>query len=127
MLPTEFRNSIAAVHQENLTDSYHGLVSVAQKFWTRKGVFEARRNEVMTDTIEALSRKVPQPRTTLTPKEKAVLRHLMEGMPNKLIGNALGISEATVKVHVKSILRVMGVDNRTQAALYGRPFLGEGE
>jgi DNA-binding NarL/FixJ family response regulator len=127
MLPTEFRNSIAAVHQENLTDSYHALVSVAQKFWTRKGVFEARRNEVMTDTIEALSRKVPTQRTTLTPKEKAVLRHLMEGIPNKLIGNALGISEATVKVHVKSILRVMGVDNRTQAALYGRPFLGEGE
>ena len=127
MLPAELRNSIVVVHWEGLTDSYHALVSVAHKFWMTKGVFEARSNEVMTDTIEALSRKVPQPRTRLTPKEKAVLCHLMEGMPNKLIGNALGISESTMKVHVKSILRVMGVDNRTQAALHGRPFLGEGE
>jgi two-component system nitrate/nitrite response regulator NarL len=64
-------------------------------------------------------------RTTLTPKEKEVLRQLMQGLPNRLIGLALSISEATVKVHVKSILRVMGVDNRTQAAIHGARYLEE--
>jgi two-component system nitrate/nitrite response regulator NarL len=54
-----------------------------------------------------------------------VLRQLMHGYTNKTIARVLDMAEATVKVHVKSILRIMGVDNRTQAALQGKAFLGE--
>jgi two-component system nitrate/nitrite response regulator NarL len=45
----------------------------------------------------------------------------MLGHTNKIIARELEMAEATVKVHVKSILQVMGVNNRTQAALRGRP------
>ena len=41
------------------------------------------------------------------------------GMANKVIARQFGICEATVKVHVKAILRKLGVENRTQAATWG--------
>ena len=37
---------------------------------------------------------------------------------NKMIARQLGITEATVKIHVKSLIRKIGVQNRTQAALW---------
>jgi two-component system, NarL family, nitrate/nitrite response regulator NarL len=81
----------------------------------------------MTETHEATPTPARRRRDTLTPKEKDVLRQLMLGHSNKTIARELEIAEATVKVHVKSILRVMGVNNRTQAAIQGKAFLGEGQ
>jgi two-component system, NarL family, nitrate/nitrite response regulator NarL len=43
---------------------------------------------------------------------------LREGAPNKLIARKLDITEATIKVHVKAILRKIGAANRTQAAMW---------
>ena len=48
-----------------------------------------------------------------------ILRHLMKGDSNKVIGLHLDITEATVKVHLKSLLRKIGASNRTQAAIWG--------
>jgi two-component system nitrate/nitrite response regulator NarL len=56
----------------------------------------------------------------LSARELDVLQQLSSGSPNKLIARRFGITEATVKVHVKAILRKLGVRNRTQAALYAR-------
>jgi two-component system nitrate/nitrite response regulator NarL len=53
-----------------------------------------------------------------SPREMEVLRLLAQGTYNKQIAHALGIAEATVKVHVKSLLRKMRVLNRTQAAVW---------
>ena len=50
-------------------------------------------------------------------RELEILQCLMAGMPNKLISRSLGISEAAVKLNVKSIFRKMSVTNRTQAAI----------
>jgi two-component system nitrate/nitrite response regulator NarL len=55
----------------------------------------------------------------LSTRENSVLRCLMEGDSNKCIARKIGISEATVKVHIKAILRKIRVQNRTQAALWG--------
>jgi two-component system nitrate/nitrite response regulator NarL len=55
----------------------------------------------------------------LSQREMQILRHLLSGDSNKLIGLRLGITEATVKVHLKSLLRKIGVSNRTQAAIWG--------
>ena len=46
------------------------------------------------------------------------LRYLLLGHPNKVIARRLEISEATVKVYVKAILRKLRVRNRTQAAIW---------
>jgi two-component system nitrate/nitrite response regulator NarL len=54
----------------------------------------------------------------LTNRESEILGCLTEGAPNKMIARQLGITEATVKIHVKSLIRKIGVQNRTQAALW---------
>jgi two-component system nitrate/nitrite response regulator NarL len=56
--------------------------------------------------------------TQLSPRETSILRWLIEGDSNKSIARKIGIAEATVKVHVKAILRKIRVQNRTQAAIW---------
>ncbi len=53
----------------------------------------------------------------LTPREEEILRHLAEGLSNKMIARALNITDGTVKLHVKSILRKLGVHSRVEAAV----------
>ncbi|MBK5942017.1 response regulator [Halochromatium roseum] len=53
----------------------------------------------------------------LTPREMEILCHLAGGQSNKVIGNELGISEGTVKLHVKSILRKLKMRSRVEAAV----------
>jgi DNA-binding NarL/FixJ family response regulator len=55
----------------------------------------------------------------LSTREKSILRCLIEGDSNKCIARKMDIAEATVKVHVKAILRKIRVQNRTQAAIWG--------
>lgn len=55
----------------------------------------------------------------LSPRETAILLCLIEGDSNKFIARKIGITEATVKAHVKAILRKIRVQNRTQAAIWG--------
>lgn len=50
----------------------------------------------------------------LTPRQTEVMALLLRGMPNKLICRDLGLAEGTVKVHVASILRTLGVASRNQ-------------
>jgi two-component system nitrate/nitrite response regulator NarL len=54
----------------------------------------------------------------LSAKEAAILHHLAHGASNKVIARKLAITEATVKVHMRSILRKTFVKNRTQAAIW---------
>jgi two-component system, NarL family, nitrate/nitrite response regulator NarL len=54
----------------------------------------------------------------LSEREIEILRCLILGYANKVISRRLEISEATVKVHVKAILRKLRVSNRTQAAIW---------
>jgi len=53
----------------------------------------------------------------LTPRERQILCHLAEGKSNKTIGRELGISDGTVKLHVKAILRKLCVHSRVEAAV----------
>ena len=53
----------------------------------------------------------------LTPREREILCHLAEGQSNKTIGRELGISDGTVKLHVKAILRKLKVHSRVEAAV----------
>jgi DNA-binding NarL/FixJ family response regulator len=52
----------------------------------------------------------------LTPREFDVLEQIVNGMSNKEIATVLGVSEATVKTHINSLLGKLGVTDRTQAA-----------
>lgn len=87
-------------------------------------------NVIAKELIGSLTRLVqgntgkaaPKPDTTdllaeLTPRELEILRHLAEGQSNKAIGRALDITDGTVKLHVKAILRKLGMRSRVEAAV----------
>lgn len=57
-------------------------------------------------------------RRRLSEREAEILGCLMKGQPNKVIARSCDITEATVKVHMKSIMRKLQVENRTQAAIW---------
>lgn len=65
------------------------------------------------ETIEESS----NPFSELTPRESEILVLLADGQSNKVIARNLGISDGTVKLHVKSILRKLGVHSRVEAAV----------
>jgi DNA-binding NarL/FixJ family response regulator len=54
----------------------------------------------------------------LSEREREVLALVARGLPNKLIARELAISEKTVKAHLTSVFRTIGVTDRTQAALW---------
>jgi NarL family two-component system response regulator LiaR len=62
--------------------------------------------------------RAPEQPQALTERETEVLRVLARGRANKEIARDLGIAERTVKTHVSSILGKLGVQSRTEAALY---------
>jgi DNA-binding NarL/FixJ family response regulator len=62
--------------------------------------------------------RAPDSPEALTDREAEVLRLLARGKANKQIASSLYVSEKTVKAHVSSILMKLGVQSRTQAALY---------
>ena len=69
-----------------------------------------------TDRVDKIANDtVPR----LSPRQEAILRYLIEGNSNKAIARKIALSEATVKVHIKTILRKIHVHNRTQAAIWG--------
>jgi two-component system, NarL family, nitrate/nitrite response regulator NarL len=61
----------------------------------------------------------------LSRREKLILRMLVEGASNKDIALKLVITDSTVKVHMKTILRKLRLQNRTQAALWASDHLSE--
>lgn len=62
-----------------------------------------------------MSRSIPY----LTPREKEILAFLTAGKTTREISMELFLSEGTVKAHLTSIYRKLGVSNRTEAALIG--------
>jgi two-component system nitrate/nitrite response regulator NarL len=87
---------------------------------------EKGKSVVAQDLTDALARMV-QGETTmddnngpfaeLTPREREILCLLADGQSNKLIARNLGISDGTVKLHVKAILRKLGIHSRVEAAV----------
>jgi len=77
------------------------------------------RPEDVAECAAPVAAERPQRAPGLSGRERLILSHLMQGAANKHIARELGIAEATVKVHVKSLLRKVRVHNRTQAAMWG--------
>lgn len=73
--------------------------------------------------LKSLSGAMPafdtQYNPALSDRERQILRYLLDGAANKTIARQMDITEATVKVHLKGLLRKIRVNNRTQAAVWG--------
>jgi two-component system, NarL family, nitrate/nitrite response regulator NarL len=59
-----------------------------------------------------------EPVSPLSPRELAVLRRLTTGAPCKDIASNLGITEAAVQIHLKTLIRKIGARDRTDAELW---------
>ncbi|TIT03319.1 MAG: response regulator transcription factor [Mesorhizobium sp.] len=79
------------------------------------------KHDAVADELTKVAVKVEyedQELSILSSRENCILRRLIEGESNKAIAREINIAEATVKVHVKAILRKIRVRNRTQAAVW---------
>lgn len=76
----------------------------------------------LSPETEAMTRPAAAPpmAEALTTREKEVLDSLCQGRTNKEIARDLQLSEPTIKLHVKTLYRRLGVSNRTQAAMIAR-------
>jgi two-component system nitrate/nitrite response regulator NarL len=89
--------------------------------------------ERIVPTILPLDRRIAAPRpsnlvafdadaggrgASLSARERQILLCLVKGLPNKSIARSLGMTESTVKVHLKGLLRKLRIQNRTQAAVW---------
>ena len=88
------------------------------------GIRAAARGESPIDPRAARAmfqaRNQPDPGARLSAREGEVLALLVEGLPNKLIARRLDISEKTVKTHLTRVFSVLGVSDRTSAALWAQ-------
>jgi DNA-binding NarL/FixJ family response regulator len=90
-------------------------VLAALRFIKDGGTFVPLDLLMPSDAAEATQKIDSIPADALTPRQKAVLSHLKQGKANKIIAYELNMSESTVKVHIRNIMRKMGATNRTQA------------
>lgn len=103
--------AIAFVSKASSTEVVSDLVrrvcagEVAEPLW-----ISATGAAVLADT----------PAAELTQRQQEILLLLCQGHPNKEIGLRLNLAEVTVKMHVSSIFKALGVANRTQAVLEAR-------
>ena len=89
--------------------------NVAAKSQVTVGANAPRRNGAeLPIAAEEIKRNDPR----LSTRQTAILQALIDGTPNKVIAQQLNVSEATVKLHVKAVLRKINVSNRTQAAVW---------
>jgi len=96
----------------------HGASGFIPKSASAATVLEAMRavrsGEVWMPAASDVA-EVPTPR--LTPQQLRVLYMLCAGLSNKQIGVRLGVTEATVKAHMRAIMEKFGADNRTQVVV----------
>ena len=108
VLPEKLNEIVRTIHS--------GKYYVDNKTLTKEGV-----NDWLIEKTDAASRPYSDPGEPFHPlssREMEVLECVTLGMSNKEIANDLGISHQTVKNHVTAILRKLGVEDRTQAAVY---------
>lgn len=80
------------------------------------GFTPSKRNIAQEMTSQQVAHKIAE----LTPQQNRIMKLICAGKPNKQIAYELSLAEATVKAHITALLRRLGVNNRTQAAVLVR-------
>jgi len=93
-----------------------GAMGYIPKYTTSSVLLNALRL-ILSGGIYVPPGKTDNEASVLTPRQLEVLELLIEGCSNKVIASRLELAEATVKMHVTSIFKGLGVSNRTQAAM----------
>lgn len=73
---------------------------------------------ILTTAIKSRNEQPDEDLNELTEREREVLTHVAHGLSNKMIARELDIAEGTVKVHVKRLLKKLGMRSRVEAAVW---------
>ncbi len=96
------------------------LIAALEDIVSGKTVVAQELTDVLAKVVQGEAAEASNVKTlfsALTPREREILCHLAEGQSNKVIARNLGISDGTVKLHVKAILRKLEVHSRVEAAV----------
>ncbi len=93
---------------ESIRRALLGTVAISERLTQLLAKALRDENKLSDESIQA----------PLTTREQEILQQIANGMSNKRIANALGISEGTVKVHVKHLLKKLNLHSRTEAAVW---------
>lgn len=91
------------------------LICMGEKIVPSQAVLAMTHMRTNTSRVDLYAARL---NADLTDREMEIVGHLVHGESNKLIARRLVVSEATVKAHVKAILRKLQLSNRTQAAIW---------
>jgi two-component system nitrate/nitrite response regulator NarL len=103
-----------AFFDQQLVVMNHQLISMPDRHASVATITQTSPTSVKGHSLAQQSDTIQQ----LSQRERQILACLTRGESNKLIARNCSIAEATVKVHLKAILRKISVRNRTQAALW---------
>lgn len=96
------------------------LVAAMRDIHEGKTIVAPNLTQILAEVVQgksSISDMESSPFDELTPRETEILGLLAEGQSNKVIARNLGISDGTVKLHVKAILRKLEVHSRVEAAV----------
>jgi two-component system nitrate/nitrite response regulator NarL len=95
------------------------LVTALQDIHAGKTVVAPDLTPILAKVVQGHTPPAPEPSpfSSLTPRETEILCLLAEGQSNKVIARNLEISDGTVKLHVKAILRKLDIHSRVEAAV----------
>ncbi len=94
------------------------LVNSIRNACSGKMVLSAQLAEVLAMSLREADKPQGRSLESLTRREQQILKYIAEGLSNKLIGRKLDIAEATVKVHVKHLMKKLGFRSRVEAAVW---------
>lgn len=83
-----------------------------------KMAISPKLTEVLATALRNPRRRVNNSLANLTDRELEILKHIAKGLSNKLIARELDISDGTVKVHVKHLLKKLNLRSRVEAAVW---------
>lgn len=92
----------------------HALLEIREgRRFLPPGYAPPRRSREGDVTVQQIAHKIAD----LTPQQNRIMKLICAGKPNKQIAYEMSLAEATVKAHITALLRRLGVNNRTQAAV----------
>jgi len=94
------------------------LLQSLQQAAQGKMVLSEGLNAILAHNLREGNSQPDRELSQLTPRERDIFRLIAQGLPNKTIGRRLNISESTVKVHVKHLLKKMQLKSRVEAAIW---------
>jgi two-component system nitrate/nitrite response regulator NarL len=94
------------------------LLAAIDQTLNGRTVIGERLNGLLARAIREEATAKQRDTAMLTEREQEILQGLAQGLSNKLIARNLDIAEATVKVHVKSLLKKLGCRSRLEAAVW---------